>query len=94
MFRKMFLAATIAAATVVGLTAMPASAESPTALGRHDGRDRGHDRHDRGDYRVSVRHFGQWHAFRTYDDRDDAQRAARSLERRGYDTKIERVPPR
>ena len=41
---------------------------------------------DRGVYRVLVRHRGHWDDRGTYRDR-----AARRLERRGYDARVERV---
>jgi hypothetical protein len=82
--RKLALAALIATGTVGGLTAT-ASAQPPAAFDRHD-RDR-----DRGRFQVLVRHRGHWDVHATYRDRDDAQRAARRLERRGFDARVERV---
>jgi hypothetical protein len=82
--RKLALAALIATGTVGGLTAT-ASAQPPAAFDRHD-----HDR-DRGRFQVLVRHRGHWDVHATYRDRDDAQRAARRLERRGFDARVERV---
>lgn len=84
MIRKLVLAALIAAGTAGGLTAT-ASAQPPVAFDRHD-----HD-HDRGRFRVLVRHRLHWDVHGTYRDRDDAQRAARRLERQGFDARIERV---
>jgi hypothetical protein len=84
--RKLALAALIATGTVGGLAAT-ASAQPPTALDRHD---HDHDR-DRGRFQVLVRHRGHWDVHATYQDRDDAQRAARRLERRGFDARVERV---
>jgi hypothetical protein len=88
MFRKFTLAALLAAGTL-GMTAIPASAQTPALFERHD-HDRDHD-HDRGRFQVLVRHRGHWDLQGTYRDRDDAQRAARRLERQGFDTRIERV---
>lgn len=82
MTRKLILAALIAAGTAGGLTAT-ASAQPPVAFDRHD--------HDRGRFRVLVRHRLHWDVHGTYRDRDDAQRAARRLERQGFDARIERV---
>lgn len=81
MFRKFILAALIATGAVAGVTAT-ASAQPLAAFDRHD--------HDRGLFRVLVRHRGHWDVRGTYRDRDDAQRAARWLERQGFDTRIER----
>lgn len=80
MFRNAVLAALVATA---GLTLMPAAAtaQPPVSYGRHD----------HADYRVFIRQFGHWRVYRTYDHREDAQRAARHLERRGYVVKVERV---
>lgn len=90
MFGKFTLAALLAAG-VLGLTAIPASAHSPAPLERHDhDRDRARGR-DGVRFRVLVRHRGHWDVSGTYRDRDDAQRAARRLERQGFDTRIERV---
>jgi hypothetical protein len=80
MFRKLVLAALIAAGAAGGLTAT-AFAQPPVAI----------DRYDHGHYRVLVRHRLHWDTHGTYRDRDDAQRAARRLERQGFDTRIERV---
>lgn len=91
MFRKFTLAALLAAG-VLGLTAIPASAQTPALVERHE-HDRGRDRHrdhDRGRFQVLVRHRGHWDVHGTYRDRDDAQRVAWRLERKGFDTRIER----
>lgn len=83
MIRKLILSAAIATGAVAGLATSTASAAQPV----------GHDeRHDhRGRFEVLVRHRGHWDMHGTYRDRDDAQRAARRLERRGYEVRIERV---
>lgn len=80
MIRKMILAAVLATGAVAGATAT-ASAHPPA----------GHDRDHRGRFQVLVRHRGHWDVHATYRDRDDAQRAARRLERQGYDARVERV---
>ena len=84
MIRKLALAALIATGTVGGLTAT-ASAHPPVPFDRHD-----HDHH-RGRFQVLVRHRGHWDVHATYRDRDDAYRAARRLERQGFDARVERV---
>lgn len=81
MFRKLALAALIATGAVGGITAT-ASAEPP-AFDRHD--------HDRGVYKVLVRHGWRWEEYRTVRDRDDAYRLERQLEHRGLDARVERV---
>lgn len=92
MFRKLLLAAFIATGTVGGLTVTTPTASAQPTVGpdRDERRDRD-DRREGGLYRVMVRHHDQWNVYRTYRDRDDAYRAARQLERRGLDTKVERV---
>jgi hypothetical protein len=47
---------------------------------RHDHRDR---------YEVLYRHRDHWDVYRTFHDRDDAQRAAWQLRRQGYPVRIE-----
>lgn len=90
MFRKFTLAALLATGAL-GMTAIPASAQTPATFERHDhDHDRDRDR-DRGRFRVLVRHRGHWDVQGIYRDRDDAQRVARRLERQGIDTRIERV---
>ena len=84
MFRKFILAALLATGALC-MTAIPASAQTPTAF---DWRD--HER-DGVRFRVLVRHRGHWDVHGTYRDRNDAQRVAHQLERRGLDTRIERV---
>lgn len=88
MFRKFTLAALLAAGAL-GMTAIPASAQTPAVFDRHD-HDRDHDRNGVR-FRVLVRHRGHWDVHGTYRDRDDAQRVARRLERQGFDARIERV---
>jgi hypothetical protein len=85
MIRKLILAALLA----TGVAALPATAGEP-AFDRRDRHDHDHDR-DRGRFRVLVRHRGHWDVSGVYRDRDDAERAARRLERQGFDTRIERV---
>lgn len=90
MFRKLTLAALLAAGAL-GVTAS-ATAQSPVPIDRRD-RDRhdhDHDR-DRGRFQVLVRHRGHWDVQGTYRDRDDAQRVARRMERQGFDTRVERA---
>ena len=83
MVRKLVLAALVAAGTLGGLTLTPG-----TAAAQPSG---DHDRRDRGRFQVLVRHRGHWDVHGTYRDRDDAYRAARQLERRGVDARVERV---
>lgn len=93
MFRKLALAALLAAGGL-GETAT-ASAQSPAPFDRRD-RDRDNHHHDhdrdrdRGRFQVLVRHRRHWDVQGTYRDRDDARRAAWRLERQGFDTRIER----
>lgn len=85
MFRQLALAALIATGTVAG-TAATASAQ-PVEFDRHD-----HDRdHHHARYEVLVRHHGHWDVHGTYNDREEAERAAWHLERHGHEVRIERV---
>lgn len=88
MIRKLILTAVLATGAVAGVTST-ASAAPPATFDR---RDHDHDRdRDRGRFQVLVRHRGHWDVHGSYRDREDAQRAARRLERQGFDTRIERV---
>lgn len=82
MIRKLILTAVLATGGVAGVTST-ASAQPPAPFDRHA--------HDRGRFQVLVRHRGHWDVHGTYRDRDDAQRAARHLERQGLDARVERV---
>ena len=92
MFRKLILAGLLSAG-VLGVTATT-SAHEPQAFDRRD-RDRDRDDRDRDRhgvrFRVLVRHGWHWDVEGVYRDRDDAERVARRLERRGFDARIERV---
>jgi hypothetical protein len=82
MMSKLVLSAVLATGTASGV-ATTASAAQPAG---HD------DRHDhRGRFEVLIRHRGHWDSHGTYRDRDDAERAARRLERQGLVVRIERV---
>jgi hypothetical protein len=92
MLRKLLLAGLLSAG-VMSVTAIPASAHEPRSSDRRDrdrDNDRDRDRH-RVQFRVLVRHGWHWDVEGVYRDRDDAERVARRLERRGFDTRIERV---
>lgn len=86
MIRKLILTAVLATGAVAGVTATANTADAAPPIGH----DHDHDR-DRGRFQVLVRHRGHWDVHGTYRDRDDAERAARRLERQGLDTRIERV---
>lgn len=75
MIRTLALATRVAAATLGGLALTPGTASARPAGD--------HDRRDHGRFQVLVRHRGHWDIHGTYRDRDDAQRVARQLERRG-----------
>lgn len=85
MNRKFLSAALIATFAITGLsfTQTQASAEPPAAFDHRD--------HNWGRFKVLVRHRGHWDVHGTYRDREDAVRVSRQLERRGFDTRIERV---
>lgn len=90
MFRKLTLAALLAAGTL-GVAVAPATAGEPATFDRRDRDRHDHDRdRNRVYFKVLVRHRGHWDVQGVYRDRDDAQRVARRLERQGFDTRIER----
>lgn len=82
MFRTVVLTALVATGSIPGLTPSPAAAQALAPVRHPD---------DHADYRVYVRQFGHWRVYRTYDRREDADRAARHLERRGYVVRVECV---
>jgi hypothetical protein len=89
MIRTLILSA--AAASGLALTPNAADAAPPavTAAGVHDDHRHGHRHRDR--YEVVYRHGRHWDVYRTFNDRGDAERAARRLERRGYDARVRRA---
>jgi hypothetical protein len=84
MLRKLILSV-VAAGTLgaVGLTTGSADAANPPSprFGYH--------RDHRVRYEVLYRHRDHWDVYRTFHDRDDAQRAAWQLRRQGYPVRIE-----
>lgn len=98
MIRKLILGAVVALA--VGFGGASAAAGEPVRgpLGGPVGRPGGfvppgHGYYDR-DYVVLIRHRGHWDRYDRYETRYEAERAARRLEYRGYDTRIEVVEGR
>lgn len=86
MLRKTILAASLAIATLGGMTLTSGTASAHPPVGHGHQRDLCYTQ-----YQVFIRHYGHWDLFRTFRDRDDAYRVARWLERRGFDAKVERV---
>lgn len=83
MIRNLILSAILATGTVAGLgLSNTAQAHEPVV-----GFDWGH----RDRFEVLVRHRGHWDVVGVFDNRADARRVARQLERRGEDTKVRKV---
>lgn len=102
MIRKLILGAV--AAVAIGLGGASATAGEPLrgpAGGFGHGPVGGpggfvpaaHGSYDR-DYVVLIRHRGHWDRYDRYETRYEAERAARRLEYRGYDTRIQVVEGR
>jgi hypothetical protein len=79
MIRKMILSATLAVGALVGLAALPASAEAHPPI-RHSPR-----------FEVLVFDCGRWTCQGNYHDRFDANRAAEQFRHRGLRVRVERA---